>query len=422
LLLVHHFFHPDEVSSARLYTDLAVGLGQRGWEVTALTSDRIRSDPDRRLPEAELYQGVRIERVHRPAWKQSERVQRLANSGWLATAWALRAARMEPSDAVVIGSDPAFAPILAGRWRRLWPKAAVVHWCHDVYPEVIEADGATRTVRALAPAARRLASASYRCCHGLVDLGPEMRRRLEAYESNAVRSTIPPWAVVEPTDAPRPPDGRVRAALFGEATLGLLYSGGLGRAHDVGPLLQLARSCRRRFGGRIGFCFACGGHGVDALRGAIRPDDGNVRITPLSREEELRTHLEAADLHLASLRVAWAGLSVPSKFFAALALGRPVVYAGPARSDVAYWLRTLAVGYELRPETLEDVAGALGELARSPDALLELQRRARRAYDAHFRRELAIGAWDGLLRALTATPAAAEATASRSRGETASSR
>jgi glycosyltransferase involved in cell wall biosynthesis len=422
LLLVHHFFHPDDVASARLYTDLAVALRRRGWQVTALTSDRTWSDPDRRLPETELYEGVRIERVHRPAWKQSGRAQRLANSGWLTTAWALRAATLEASDAVVIGSDPAFAVILAGRWRRLWPKAAIAHWCHDVYPEAIEANGATATVRALAPAARRLVRASYRRCDALVDLGPEMRRRLEAYESDAVRATIPPWAMIEPSDAPSPPDRRVRAGMFGEAELGLLYSGGLGRAHDVDSLMQLARSCRRRFGGRVAFCFACGGHGVGTLRAAIRADDSNVRVIPPSGQADVRLHLEAADLHLASLRVAWAGVSVPSKFFAALALGRPVVYAGSARSDVAHWVRELGVGYELRPETVDEVTGALGELARSPDALRELQRRARHAYDAHFRREIAIGAWDGLLRSRIEALAAPQVTASRSRSVTASSR
>jgi hypothetical protein len=58
-------------------------------------------------------------------------------------------------------------------------------------------------------------------------------------------------------------------------------------------------------------------------------------------------------------------LSVPSKFFGALAVGRPVVYAGPEQSDVARWIRSLAVGYELRPETRDAVVGALNDLTRT---------------------------------------------------------
>jgi glycosyltransferase involved in cell wall biosynthesis len=400
VLLVHHFFHPDDVVSARLYGDLAAALHDRGWSVTVLTSDRVRSLPSQRLPATEVVGDVLVERVHRPALRQSSPVQRLANSAWLIVAWALRAARLEPFDAVVVGSDPAFGAVLCGPLRRLWPRAAIVHWCHDVYPEAIEADGAGAAARALTPLARTWMAASYRRCDAVVDLGPEMRARLERYETGAVHETIPPWALAEPPDAPRPPDPRIRARMFGDATLGLLYSGALGRPHDLGALLDLARACRARLGNRVTFCFSVRGPRLDELRSAVRPDDANVRVAPFSEESELAVHLEAADVHLLSLRASWSGLSVPSKFFGALAVGRPVVYAGPPESDVARWIRSLSVGYELRPETRAAVVDALDELARSPAARQALKENAKRAYDAHFGSGRAADAWDRLLAEL----------------------
>jgi colanic acid biosynthesis glycosyl transferase WcaI len=249
--------------------------------------------------------------------------------------------------------------------------------------------------------------AAYRRCDALVDLGPDMRARLDAYDTDAVRATVPPWALAEPSDAPRPPDPAVRAELFGAATLGLLYSGALGRAHDAGPLLELARACRRRFGGRVAFAFACRGHRAGELTHALRADDTNVRLAPLSGEADLPVHLEAGDVHLLGLRPAWAGLSVPSKFFGALAVGRPVVYAGSPTSDVARWIASLGVGFTLGTETQEAVLRGLGELAESPQALLALQQRARRAYDAHFRRDLALDAWARLLGSLVEARASA---------------
>jgi hypothetical protein len=397
LLLVHHFFHPDDVVSARLYLDLAVGLGGRGWSVTVLTSDRVSSEPDRQLPASEIHGGVRIERVHRPPWRQSHPLQRLANSASLVVAWTLRATRLDPFDAVVVGSDPAFAATLCGPLRRLWPRAALVHWCHDVYPEAIEADGAGAAAQALIPLARRLMAASYRRCDAVVDLGPEMRARLERYDTDAIRETIPPWALAEPADAPRPPEPEIRARMFGDAALGLLYSGALGRPHDLGALLDFARACRARLGQRITLCFAVRGPRLDELTTAVRSDDTNVRVVPYSSETDLAVHLEAADLHLLSLRATWSGLSVPSKFFGALAVGRPVVYAGPERSDVARWIRSLGVGYELRPETRDAVVGALDQLTRAPAALVALQENAKRTYSAHFERLRALNTWDQLL-------------------------
>ena len=400
VLLAHHFFHPDDVVSARLFTDLALGLHERGWDVTVLTSDRSWSDPKKRHPEHEELDSVHIERVHRPAWGQASPVERLANSAWLLAAWTRRMAHLAPSDVVVLGSDPAFAPMAMVAWRRLWPRAAMVHWCYDVYPEVIVADGASAAVRAIVPLARRMMGEGYRRCDAIVDLGPGMRRHLAAYDTSAQRATIPPWALVEPPGAPHPPDPRARQELFGGAQLGLLYSGTLGRAHDFSALLELARACRLRSGDRIAFCFSCRGHRLPELAASLRPDDTNVRTAPFCSEDALAIRLEAADLHALSLQPAWAGLVVPSKFFGSLAVGRPLVYAGPVGSDIGEWIASFGVGYELRTETASRTADALHLLAESPEALLTLQRRAREVYDAEFSKSLGIAAWDRILTSL----------------------
>jgi hypothetical protein len=192
----------------------------------------------------------------------------------------------------------------------------------------------------------------------------------------------------------------VRAELFGDAKLGLLYSGNLGRAHDFADLLTLARACRARSGSEIVFCFACRGHRLEELKAAVTPEDSNVRIAAFCAESELASQLEAADLHLLSLQPAWSGLVVPSKFFGSLAVGRPVVYTGPSDSDIARWVSTLGVGYVAGPENLNATVNALQALAKSPDDLVALQRRAKKAYHSGFRKELGLAAWDSLLRQL----------------------
>ncbi len=408
VLLAYHFFHPDDVVSARLFTDLALGLSAAGWDVTALASDRAWSDPQVRYPSSERLSGIAIERVHRPAWGQARPVERLANAGWMLAAWLCRLASLGPFDAVVVGSDPTFAPLLLIPLRRLWPGVATAHWCYDVYPEVIAADGAGPAVRALVPFARRLMAAAYRRCDAIVDLGPRMRERLAEYESSAVRATVAPWALVEPDEAPRAPDPRVRKELFGNAKLGLLYSGALGRAHDFGDLLTLARACRARSGSEIVFCFACRGHRLEELTAAVVPDDSNVRIAPFCPESELVLQLEAADLHLLSLQADWSGLVVPSKFFGSLAVGRPVVYTGPGDSDIARWVSNLGVGYVAGQQNVNETVEALHALATSSDTLVALQRRAKQAYDAHFRKELGLAEWDRLLRQLVGREARAD--------------
>jgi colanic acid biosynthesis glycosyl transferase WcaI len=402
VLLIYHFFHPDEVVSARLFSDLGAGLVRRGWDVTALTSQRSWGTPRHRYPARESWQGVEIRRVARPAWDQSRAAERLANSAWMIGAWLASMRSVPPFDAVVLGSDPAFAALLFLPLRRMWPNAALTHWCYDVYPDAIAADGSAPLTRWLVPAARALMETAYRRCDAIVDLGPRMRARLASRDRRAVRETLVPWALTVPSVAPRAPDPAVRARLFGAADLGLLYSGTLGRAHDCAPFLRLARASRARHGGRIAFCFASRGQGTADLLRSLEPADTNVRICPFGAESDLLPRLESADVHLLSLRDEWSGIVVPSKFFGSLAVGRPVLYAGPTDSDIAHWIRALNVGWDSTALGTNAVLDLLDGLVSSPERLKAAQAQARAAYDAYFGKDRVIDRWDSLLRKLVA--------------------
>jgi len=67
LLVCYHFFHPDDVVSARMFSDLAAEQVRRGWDVTALACNRAWSNPRARLPASEEWNGVHIRRVSSPA-------------------------------------------------------------------------------------------------------------------------------------------------------------------------------------------------------------------------------------------------------------------------------------------------------------------------------------------------------------------
>jgi len=400
LLLCYHFFHPDDVVSARLYTDLAQEMHTRGWEVTVLTSNRLWRDPRAELPPRESWNGIEIHRVFRPPWDQARPLERLANSGWMVAAWLARARSLGPFDAVVIGSDPAFAASLGLGLRLVQPKAALVHWCFDLYPEILTAEGG-RAVGVLGPIARALMGRAYRRFDALVDLGPRMQARLAEYRAGARQETAVPWALTE-TDRPAPVDTAARAALFPRAKLALFYSGTMGRAHGFELFLRLARACRARSGDAVSICFTARGNRADELRRAIGPDDHNVALAPFADEAALPARLAAADLHLVSLRADWAGVVVPSKFFASLAIGRPVIYAGPTDSEIAHWIAEHDLGLHLTEGGLDAAATRLHDLIDDRAAIARWQDNALGVYRREWSRRVTCDRWDARLRELAA--------------------
>jgi colanic acid biosynthesis glycosyl transferase WcaI len=411
LLLAYHFFHPDEVVSARIFSDFALEQQRRGWEVTVVTSNRSCFDPARSFDSFESWNGVAIHRVFRPPWTQARPFQRLANSGWMTAAWLARIAQLGPFDAIVVGSDPAFSPTLGRALRRLQPRAALVHWCFDLYPEAIAAEqgngegdrngDSSATVSLLVPVARGLMKWAYGAYDALVDIGPRMQERLAAYRTEAVQRTLVPWALVEPPGAAAA-DPRVRAELYPHAKLALLYSGTMGRAHDFRAFLELARACRARSGGDVAICFSSRGNRQDQLRGAVTPDDSNVTFVPFADEAALQARLGAADVHLVSLQPEWAGIVVPSKFFGSLAVGRPLLYAGPGDSEIARWIGQYDVGLTLDGGDLAPVVERLHALIRQPDDLARWQGNAFAVYQREFSKRVVNDRWDEALRALIA--------------------
>jgi colanic acid biosynthesis glycosyl transferase WcaI len=395
LLVLYHFFHPDPVVSARIFSDFAAEQARRGWDVTALTTNRSLDDASACYPPTEVWNDVKIHRVFRPPWTQKRPVPRLGNSAWTLAAWFARAIQLGPFDAVVIGSDPSFAASLAIPLRAVWPRTPLLHWCLDVFPDAGEAEW-TGATRFLSPPARAVMSAAYKCYDVIVDLGPCMRRRLEAYGGSPARKTLTPWALVEP-DAPAAPDAAVRRELFGEAAIGLLYAGSMSRSHDFASLLELARACRLRSGNRIAVCFACTGTSLPALKAAVRPDDTNIRFVGFADEAAIQRRFEAADFHLGSLRRDFTGIVVPSKFFASLAVARPFIFAGAADASIARWITEYGIGLVLQPGGAGEVAAALVALADNPGGLQAMRNVALATYRRHFAKRLINDRWAELL-------------------------
>jgi glycosyltransferase involved in cell wall biosynthesis len=392
--VLYHYFHPDDVVSARHFDGLCRGLADRGWDVLARPCNRGCRDESRTYPLREDWAGIRIRRVWRPRFRQASNLGRLLNAAWMLVAWSLPVGRRP--DALIVGTDPILSVLVAIAWRLTRPGVKIAHWAFDLYPEAPVADGMLRAdsipVRMLRAALR----VAYGCCDLIADLGGCMRRLIEQYRPRGRKVTLVPWALSEP-DRPAPPDPTVRKELFGGASLGLLYSGNFGRAHSYEEFLALARELR---GADAAVCFAVRGNRADELRDAVGPDDINVSFAGFAAESELEKRLAAADVHLVSLRSEWTGVVVPSKFFGSLAAGRPVVFAGGPDSAIAGWIQEFGVGWVLTAANAAEVAADLRSLATDRGRLADLQDRCHTVYRDNFSWQTVTSGWDRELRAL----------------------
>jgi colanic acid biosynthesis glycosyl transferase WcaI len=389
--ILYHFFYPDDVVSARHFSDLAEGLAQAGWEVEVLPSNRGCRNPADSYPACERWRGIKISRVWRPHLPQARPLGRIVNAAWIIAAWSRIALRPHTSrpDVVLVGTDPILSVLVALPLKWLRPKIKIAHWAFDLYPEAAIADGLVNPSSKIIRALTALLRHAYGKCDLIVDLGHCMRGRLAAYGSPAVRETIVPWALAE-GPVPMAPEPDLRHHLFGDAKLALLYSGNLGRAHAYHEFLELARSLA---GTGIEFRWSVRGNAADQLRSELRQTDSNIGVLGFVPESQLARHLAAADIHLVSLKPEWSGIVVPSKFWGSLAAGRPVLFAGPEDSSVARWIREYHVGWVLNSTSFAEVAFRLRYLAKDPECLRDLQAHCFNIYASYFSRDKMIYSW-----------------------------
>jgi colanic acid biosynthesis glycosyl transferase WcaI len=397
IAVLYHFFPPDDTISAVLFGDVASGLASRGWHVTAHPSIRSSQDDEVCFSSREEWKGVSVRRIWRPNLRQASDAGRFLNAAWMILRWSMLALTLRPHpDVLLVGTDPILSLSVAQVWKIFSRKTKVVHWCHDIYPEAAIADGLLPRRGLLTRFFAALMGAAYRRCSLIVDLGPCMRALLLRYPSAAKRETIVPWAFEEP-DAPLPAAGSERLAIFGDAPLGLLYSGSFGRAHSYKEILDLAELLSPR---GVKLVFSVRGKRQEELKKAVEQRNADVGFVPFASSDRLQDRLASADIHVVTLRSDWTGMVVPSKFFGALAAGRPVLFVGGADSSLARWIREFEIGWVLTGENLQQVSEQLLSFMESTENIAAMRRRCFMVYQQFFSRATQIQKFDRSLRSL----------------------
>lgn len=397
IAVLYHFFPPDDIVSAVHLGDLASGLTKCGWEVTAHPCIWSSDDQGIRFESQEVWQGVSVRRIWRPNLRQASDAGRFLNAAWMIFRWSLLAITLKPRpDVLLIGTDPILSLSVARIWKLFRPQTKVVHWCFDIYPEAAIADGLLPGRGLLTRFFAALMGSAYRRCSLIVDLGPCMRALLRRYPSAAKRETVVPWAFEEP-DAPIPMAVSERLAVFGDAPLGLLYSGSFGRAHSYKEILDLAELLRPR---GVKLVFSVRGKRQEELKQAVEQRNADVGFVPFASSDKLQDRLACADIHVVTLRSDWTGMVVPSKFFGALAAGRPVLFVGGADSSLARWIQEFEIGWVLTSENLQQVSEQLLSFMESTEKIAAMQRRCFTVYQQLFSRATQIKKFDRALRSL----------------------
>ncbi len=394
IVAVNQFYAPDGAATAQLLTQLCEYLAAAGHRLTVVAS-RARYLQAGGYSAHDSIAGVEVVRPFSTRLGRGSLARRLTDDGsfWLSAVAAV--ARQAKPDVILVLTSPAMmasGAALVARSRGV----PLVTWLHDLYPEVaIELGMLPRAAALLAPL-RRLSAFALKASRRVVALSATMAERVVAAGVAPRRvEVIHNWADGAQIQPVAPAANRFVQRHRLEGRWVCMYSGTLGRSHDVDTTLAAAVQLRERCP-RALFLFVGGGAQMARVRRLAARCD-NVCWLPAQPAAELSHSLSAGALQLITLRATMAGLVVPSKLYGAMAAGRPLLFVGPPQSEVAQLIARHDLGWVVRPGDVQGLVAALLEAESTPALLAQRGALARRVFAAHYDKAVALEKWRTLL-------------------------
>ncbi len=332
LLITTQFFPPDFAATGQLIDELAQQLSRQGHGVTIFTGQPSYAFEVESAPSYEHKAGVVVKRS-RVSRLWSSRIRGKMVSGLL---FCVRVVlhlvrRAATYDVVLLTTAPPFLPILGYLVCRLL-KRPYVCLIYDLYPDIAIKLGVTSEVHWVSRLWIWANRQTWRHAQGIVVLSASMKARVEtlAPEVSGKLSIIHSWA--SPTQI-TPMAKEANWFSHQHHTVErftVIYSGNMGRCHDVDTVLDAAERLRSY---PIQFVFIGGGAKQPYLKASADERQlSNCLFLPYQDKAVLPYSLTAGDLSLVTVSDGMEELVAPSKLYSALAAGRPIAMVCAASS------------------------------------------------------------------------------------------
>jgi colanic acid biosynthesis glycosyl transferase WcaI len=400
LALINQFYTPDISPTAHLCASLAEHRAAMGDQVTVIAG---RGGYVRSMAKAK-DDTVNVIRVWTAQLGSTSIFRRLLD--WLTfyILATMRVLMLPRQDVIVAMTTPPCIAWAGALQKMLHPTTRLLLWNMDSYPEAVERTGIIRPGGWVSRVMRALNRALFRRLDYLVCLDSAMAELLMSQYAPRDRSLpvaiIPNWeraAFFPPGASPALPEAGWMESLRGKFVV--LYLGNAGFGHEFQTTLDVAEKLRDEL---VVFLFVGGG----ALRPSIEQQCERLQLRNMIfhdyvSKEQTPGVMATADCALITLENYAAGVMSPSKLHSNLAMRLPILYIGPAGSNVDEAIARFNCGISCRPRSADAVADFLRSLRRDRPLHELFRRQARRAFDEAYSDTAALPQFDEIFRALS---------------------
>ncbi|MGB3756468.1 MAG: glycosyltransferase family 4 protein [Rivularia sp. (in: cyanobacteria)] len=388
LSLITQFFPPDYAATGQLLEELARHLGHLGVEIEVFTGQPGYAFGTKNAVAREQSGQVRIQRTRATqVWYQ--RIRGKALSGVLFTLRAalhlLRHARRH--NILLVTTAPPFLPVLGYLAHKLF-KLPYVCILYDLYPDIAIALGVIPKHHWLARFWQFMNRKVWQEASQIIVLSPQMKQRVADICPQAADkiSVIHSWGDAKQIVPILKQDNWFAREYNTVDKFTLLYSGNMGRCHDIGTILEAAKLLKDQ---PIQFlCIGSGAKRKILIEEIKKLGLNNFQFLPYQEKSNLPYSLTACDLSLVSMDKGFESLVAPSKLYPALAAGRPVAVICPQDSYLKQLIAEGNCGQTFDNGDNQGLAEFILLLSKNPQLTESMGKGARKYMQSHFTPEV----------------------------------
>lgn len=402
IVFLQQYSYPDVAGSTMRLTELSSELSKRGFNVTVFSGISSYGSGTNHS-RCEMHEGVTIHRLGKIQFNRKTLYGRTLNGLSFSFLVLLSLLKIKRQALVFIDSDPPFLSFIGCILNKLQRRRYILRVA-DLYPDMAIRLGYLKSGGWADRFWRRLNRSCYSHASGIITLGDRMRKQILSNAPGVNSEKIHVIANWEDGEKIRPlvKSENPFAQKYGlTAKTVVLYSGNLGRAHDLVSVIEAAFILRERK--EIIFIFIGDGPQKNLLQFRVQERRlSNVLLLPYQPPDILPYSLTAGDIGLVSMKLDMEGLCVPGKFYTVLAAGLAMLGVLPRKAEMAQWIEDQQCGLWVEPENPEALAQAVNRMHENPDLLRKYQLKARESFEKYFTKnrgvEMHIQVFESILR------------------------
>lgn len=293
-------------------------------------------------------------------------------------------------DKNVFLTQPPFFAILGVLLKRLRGQP-YYHITMDIQPEMSVALGLAKKDSLITRFSGWMSKLVLRNASGVIVIGRFMKEKIKHFgiEESKIH-VIQNWADERNIYPISPDQNRLRQDQHWQNKFVVLYAGNIGIPQYFDDLLAVAANLKEETD--ILFVFIGEGVRKNELKQRVMQERlDNVKLLPFLHEQySLAEILSSGDVHIVSLQESCTGLAVPSKAYAALASGRPILFQGGADGEIAQMILESEIGFFIPPGDVISLQQAIMKLYENHALRNQLGENARQIILTTYSRQAAI--------------------------------